>query len=44
MGAWGEAFVQLGWWNDKTLQRTLSDQWIMLGLRTQGFQWQAWDY
>ena len=44
MGAWGEAFVQLGWRNDKTSQRTLSDQWIMLGLRTQGFQWQAWDY
>jgi len=44
MGAWGEAFVQLGWRNDKTSQRTLSDQWIMLGLRSQGFQWQAWDY
>jgi hypothetical protein len=43
-GTWGEAFVQLGWRNDKTAQRTLSDQWIMLGFCTKGFQWQPWDY
>jgi len=44
VGNWGEVFAQVGWRNDKTSQRTWSDQWIMLGLRTKGFQWQPWDY
>ena len=44
VGNWGEMFTQLGWRNDKTAQRTWSDQWILFGLRTKGFQWQPWDY
>ena len=44
MGIWGEIFAQFSWRNDRTLSQTLSDQWIMLGIRTKGFQFQPWDY
>ena len=44
MGVWGEIFTQFSWRNDKTMEKTNSDQWIMLGLRTKGFQFQPWDY
>ena len=43
-GKWGEIFTQITWRNDHTSLQTNSDQWIMLGIRTKGFQFQAWDY